>query len=468
MTLSKYTGGNKTIWIGTVAAETIPFDRILPIDAIITCDYGSDVQQIESQKDVFSWEKILGVRHSWNNFHLNYLIHGEAETFLLNHASQPPSQTQLLCFSSSGLLEGLLDANIFPTSLLCVPIEQKLYYDDKILLHHWLKRNNFDTLPTDTIRLGDLQYDVCAQQLGPELVVKLPVGSAGGYTFYVETESDLRRIQNRFPSATALIQTYRPGVPINIQGVIDTSITIAPPSVQLIGPKGFSVGRFDYCGNDFHINAYVPENLLNAALSITNRVALMMQSKGYRGIFGVDVLVDLSNDKVYMLEINPRFQSSTSLLTQLELMNNADSFLLEWHMASFGVNITPPRLPLPANEPLYRGATQIILHNLENRALRVDQSISAGIYRLDGDEQHLKWVRPGLTLLDCKTNDEFVITCGVPLEQQIIMPGAPLLRVQTFKCAFYDPVSRELTPELRTICDRIYDTLKFSEILLGS
>jgi len=46
------------------------------------------------------------------------------------------------------------------------------------------------------------------------------------------------------------------------------------------------------------------------------KVGLYMGSKGFLGIFGMDFL--LNGDEVLALEINPRFQGSTMLLSLLQ------------------------------------------------------------------------------------------------------------------------------------------------------
>jgi ATP-grasp domain len=462
---SKRSANITTIWVGTRAVDMVPFDHIVPIDGIVTCDYGSDVQELENTKIVFSLEKQQGVKHVWSNLHVAHLIQDDIQRSLLRYLTHLSGPVQFFCYSSSGLLDQLIVLHNLPARNLSVSIWQKLFFDDKIHLHYTLKWMGIETLPTETYQLGNLLYETLEKRVGGPLVIKLPFGSAGSSVFFADNQERLNEIQQQFCSATVLVQQFRPGISLNVHAVIFAdNILLAPPSMQIIGSEVCSLKKFEWCGNDFHVKGSVPDDLITRALALTRKIGRLMKAQGYRGTFGLDLLLDIAHDQVYLLEINPRQQGSTSLLTQLELLNQASSFLIEYHLVAFDGHIPEKDLvDLLPSFPI--AASQVILHHKSGKREVVERTISSGIYTLEEQTNTLKWVRSGLSLLDCKDPSEFVIAGGTPLEKQIIMPHAPMLWVQSFSKALSDPISGKLTREMGNICTSIYRELLFSELV---
>ena len=61
-------------------------------------------------------------------------------------------------------------------------------------------------------------------------------------------------------------------------------------------------------------------------------VGKMMQEKGYRGVLGIDSIV--YDNEVYFMEVNPRFQNSSTILNKALQENNLPS-LQELHYNCF-------------------------------------------------------------------------------------------------------------------------------------
>ena len=55
--------------------------------------------------------------------------------------------------------------------------------------------------------------------------------------------------------------------------------------------------------------------------------------------------------------------------------------------------------------------------------------LDPGIYSIKCER--VVFERPGLSSEDCKTEDEFVVTCAVPRTGTVVDPEAPLLKIQT-------------------------------------
>ncbi len=454
------------VWIGTHAVDALAFDNIIPIDAVFTCDYGDDVNSIGKQKFVISLEKQINLKYSWNNFHLNYLFSGELGTRIIEYLSTLEGFVNLICYSSSGSLEMILEKQKFRAKInyCALGIREKMFFDDKFLLHYRLKSLNEKTLPSVIKTSGELNYSSLQKRLeSDQFVMKLPISSAGGKIFLVTNQTSLDEIQVDHYSHTVLFQKYQKGISINLQGVISNSnMSFFPPSVQIIGPAECSYGKFDWCGNDFFAVTQIPKLLLDEAKHLAFRIAIDMKSQGYKGIFGLDMLIDVENELVYLLEINPRFQGSTSLLTQLEVINGLDAHILNRHISALSSDEIYNRDYLASS--FLCNASQLILHNKSPKPVKVGGELLAGIYEFDHCTSTINFIRKGFTLYDCKNDKEFVISYGVPIRGWTIAPGAPILWLQGLFPIISDPWECSLNKNISFICSDIYKRLDLRPI----
>jgi len=159
------------------------------------------------------------------------------------------------------------------------------------------------------------------------------------------------------------------------------------------------------------------------------RIGGWLHQAGFRGMFGIDFLVQGIN--VYPMEINPRFQGSTHILTQGELIDGRLPLVL-FHILEFmdrDTSSLAKDLCFPEPHPI-KGA-QIVVYNKEDKECIVRGHLSPGVYRLvDGQ---LRFVRQGLSLFECMEQGEFVVTCAVPQIGRTVRSRSPLLKIQTFE-----------------------------------
>jgi ATP-grasp domain-containing protein len=445
-----------TVWLGTRAVDAISFESIIPIDLIVSCDYGSDVAEIEKTRAVYSLEKNKGVKHCWNNFHLNYLFDDDAAAFLMQVLDkQKEDKIQFLCYSSSILLEKFLQTFQLPAINICLPSDKKNIFDDKIMLNQWQKWLDLPVIPSSIELLGDIDFSTLNRKYGNQIVLKFPIGSAGGKVFFIEDFNSFRDLQVMNSSSTVLVQKYVSGIPINLQGVI-TANTIfwAPPSIQVIGSPECTNNRFEWCGNDFGTSSYLSQADISKLIGIAERIVRELKSDGYVGIIGLDFLFDMNARIPYLLEINPRFQGSTALLTQLEFLNDFPPLLAEQIKAFDGY------CPFPADTRKGSGrfdqnGSQVIIHNKNKLPVRVISTLPFGVYSFDSQSRSVVYERKGFTLFDIKSDHEFVVSGGVPISGQIIMPGAPMLWIQFFGEALIDPALGQLNNRTKDICDAV-------------
>ena len=167
-------------------------------------------------------------------------------------------------------------------------------------------------------------------------LVRLPSGVSGSGVYYIDNEESFSPLQKDLYSSIAIIEKFIDGISISIQGIISLSqVVFSAASMQIIGHPICTTKIFGWCGNDFYIDDHIPPELLAETYRLCGTLAHHMKTKGYIGIFGKDLLVDVNNRQVFIIEVNPRFQTSSMLLTELEYLNGAPSLLLEQHISAF-------------------------------------------------------------------------------------------------------------------------------------
>lgn len=128
-------------------------------------------------------------------------------------------------------------------------------------------------------------------------------------------------------------------VPLNVNAcVFRGEVVLHPPSLQLIGLAECTGRAFGYCGNDFARIAELDGATLDALDGVTRTAGRWLASQGYLGAFGIDALVD--DGKVYLVEINPRFQGSSVLAADLMRELDVPDLFLD-HVAAF-LDLSPP------------------------------------------------------------------------------------------------------------------------------
>lgn len=145
-----------------------------------------------------------------------------------------------------------------------------------------------------------------------KMVIQGKVGAGGNNTFYIDSEEKFLKYSSMCNNEYYLSK-YIEHLPINITIIIGkNNDVILPSSVQLIK---LEEDKFKYVGADFiysqKFNAKISEQIKKYSLIIINE----LKKQNYKGILGIDFIVD-NKDNVYFMEINPRFQSSSFIISK--------------------------------------------------------------------------------------------------------------------------------------------------------
>lgn len=173
-------------------------------------------------------------------------------------------------------------------------------------------------------------------QLGdtPLVVQRAANNLTGKGTKFVDNNRDLQQTLTEWGTGKLKVSRYLAGSSRTISGCVGpTKTVVSAMSKQLVGISRLTSYWGAHCGNQLVGSTEMEEDVATRCVDICDRVGDELRRRGFLGAFGLDLLVAPGND-VYVVEINPRLQSVTSLINVYE----AESGLLPLpgvHLLSF-------------------------------------------------------------------------------------------------------------------------------------
>lgn len=229
--------------------------------------------------------------------------------------------TKFICFNKkiSDLCKDMDDINIVTID----NFELTEFFNNKFKTREFVK----DIVPVlDYYYLNedDLNYDFIRNKLkSDKFVIQGETGAGGDSTYLINNENDMKLINK---CSNYCVSKYLKHLPLNITLIIsDEEILSLPISVQLIL---LTNNKFKYVGADFEYANNLSEDIVLKIREYSIMIGEKAKQKGYRGIIGIDYI--LCDGKIYFMEINPRFQSSTFLIS-LELNDKFSTSVAELH-----------------------------------------------------------------------------------------------------------------------------------------
>jgi hypothetical protein len=164
-----------------------------------------------------------------------------------------------------------------------------------------------------------------------KLVLQLASGS-GGFGTYLLTAENGTKIKNGLePETKYSVTPYQDlSVSVNLHAIIhDNGATIYPGSVQYI--KNVD-NQLCYRGADFISYRKIKKQIRDKIRIFTLEICDRLREIGYRGVFGADFII--AGDEIYFMEVNGRFQNSTTILN-LALAENSLPSVQEQNLLAF-------------------------------------------------------------------------------------------------------------------------------------
>lgn len=218
---------------------------------------------------------------------------------------KPTTQIERLCAEQNRTL-------LNPSAKLAATVEEKISQID------WL---------------GDLSEHMPSHYVAPlkdvafadePMIVQFNRAHTGTGTMLVESKEQLEELQKQFPNRPAKVSAVVDGFTVTVNAVVGSDILVSSISYQITGLAPFTTRTFATVGNDYAL----PKQLLEykqqtQVKELANTIGKKLKQDGWKGAFGIDVMIDRNTQEVFLLEINARQPASVSFESQMQLQQKS-------------------------------------------------------------------------------------------------------------------------------------------------
>ncbi|MBI2437145.1 MAG: hypothetical protein HYV41_05435 [Candidatus Magasanikbacteria bacterium] len=193
----------------------------------------------------------------------------------------------------------------------------------------------------------------------------------GTGTMLIENNLQLKEIQQKFPHRDVRITNYISGPMFTNNNIVTkNNILIGNINYQITGLTPFTQNKFATIGNDWGVvKKLLNETQIAEYHKIVTDIGNKLRDDGWKGLFGVDVIVDEKTGKLFLIEVNARQPASTTCESILQQKNTATEKLTTFqaHLLSL--------LDMEVENDLIQidDSAQIILRNSKNQNFDVEK-----------------------------------------------------------------------------------------------
>ena len=352
-------------------------------------------------------------------------------------------------------------AHQYGCELIANPPELCRWLGDKTNLQAALQQLGLPRIPGTWMRLSESRYSEIARELGTDLVAQLPHGNGGSGTIFLSSEAGYRLAGELFGDSCVWVARDLGQLSVNINALALTSgVIVSCPSVQLEGLAAAGARRGLYCGNDFVSAQDLPSEILEDVSDQTLRLGWWLASLGYRGLFGLDFVIDQATSRAFAVDLNPRWQGSTAPLSLAE-QSMGRLPLAVADLASRAGVLGESEIRRNADrfrEPV--SAAHLCLRCPDSHWSRVDGDLRPAVYDFAVRDEPL---RPGCRYSDLENPGEILVTGSAPRRGTLLGPRAHALRFATNQQIF-DVASFSLLPWYGQAVTKLWSALALQPV----
>ena len=423
--------------VGVYAFNRLGPEDFIPQYRLLALYDSLDTRLIEKDVSVFSLEREVGEKIHWqvNRNSTSVISHSRVKQYLMKY-----SFPLLLPYKSSS--EMVLTCQKNDWQLAANPPDlSKRSIDNKVKFRRILETIGVPVPPGEIAVLGQLDFDSLASKYNLPFVIQYPLSGGGKGTFFIKTAKDLRGARESLIALTKgeisdsqemVISQFIKGSSPSVTGCVTRwGILSTSPQYQVLSiPELYNrPGAGLFCGHDWSFSHFSPL-VCRQVYETTEKVGQYLQKIGYKGIFGLDFIMDKQTEKIYIVECNPRLLGSFPTLTMAQI-RNGEPPILAFHILEF-LNIDYQVDIKAINQQMrrQRKGTQMLLHNLANGWVQVHSRVKPGVYRLNSNRE-MVFVRDGYKLSHLEGREEFLITEGILDEGAYFAPSRRIGRILT-------------------------------------
>ena len=278
---------------------------------------------------------------------------------------------------------------------ICLPAARlRNHLDSKVITTELAHRAGIASVPnvmSHITNYADLRRVAAA--LGPDVVVQLPYGDSGNTTFFISCEQDFQPHAARI-AAQPIVKIMRRirCRQLTIEGCVTKHGTLVGPlQTELVGFPELTPFGGGWCGNEVfaaHESKLLTIELRQQAQHATEAMGEQLRQGGYRGCFGLDLLLDQDSGALYLGEMNPRITGATPMTSQAMLEADRAPLLLfhllEWFGAEYELDVAAFNQQWLRAERL-SSWSQMILEQTSVAEAQVATAPATGLWQMQAD-----------------------------------------------------------------------------------
>lgn len=343
--------------------------------------------------------------------------------------------TRLLFFYIEGVMDNLCKKLGLKLALPPYDIQEQLgnkLYLKKIIKGVGLKENKSISFSSDRA-IDSKLFQKCSKRLGLPFILQGGLGVSGEDTFLISSKKEFDRFSKRLNYNAKASKLIKNNIPFSVHICItDKEILYEGPFLQIIGFPELSPCPYVFCGNDTNQTLF-SDKLKEKIRHTSLKIARYSKKIGYKGILGIDYLLDNNNNQFYVQEINARLVGLTRLLTGIQKIQSVTPHLLE-HINVFTPIVFRKNYKKENIDISEQNFSQIYIAGNKNKPLLIKQNICPGIYRIRNNR--LIKTKSSLFLKDLSPNE--VLINYAAYKGSKIKPGDVIAKIIIKKSSIQD------------------------------
>lgn len=335
-------GPRRLAWFGTRGLDALALCAIHRPGAVVS-QVAPIPDQLAEGIEQDCLELRLGRRLDLDRYDIDFDVSREARSLKTRFLAQARPPMVIVAYRSAEFLS----AASFCDADLLVAFNFHLFqrqFEHKPWVERALARASVDIPMVPTFYVRDTDQEAIRRESakGP-MVGRTSTGSGGAGVFLFRSELDFaERLPPHRDGFVAVSPFLDGATPLNVNAcVYRDGVAVFGISFQLIGVQGLTGRRFGFCGNDFAAADQLDPEHLREIERITRLIGEWLRRLGYRGVFGLDLLI--KDGRCYVGELNPRFQASTPLSAHINQALDLPDPTTE-HVAAF-LDLPCPQMP---------------------------------------------------------------------------------------------------------------------------
>ena len=304
-------------------------------------------------------------------------------------------------------------------------------FEDKISQYENISDIGVSLPKTIITELCKMAYCDLVKKLGERFVVQFDRGHTGSGTVFVESDAQFVELQKLFPMRHVRISQFVDGRAYTLNACVGRDgIYMGGLSAQITGIPQLTPNAGGTIGNDWAYRKDLVSGV-NAIREDVGKIGNTMRANGYKGMFGVDLVVRHDGTHV-VIEINARQPASIPMYSKMQLISGqiplALIHLLEFFNLSYEIDFEKYNefnlKPSDFSQVFIRPETEMM----------VQSEMSMGAYYLARDGR-AKSSKPSYSIDEIESNEFVALTQKAG---RMVKRNAELARIQIRQAALED------------------------------